>query len=71
MKDRLVATNATIHNVEDMRYMFESSKFAGDLSKWNTSKVRNMLKMFVHSKFDGDISEWDTNGVEPGYGIDD
>jgi surface protein len=44
--------------------MFLKSKFTGDISGWNTSKVTNMINMFKHSIFNGDISKWDIRNVE-------
>ena len=39
------------------------SKFNGDISKWNTSNVKDMYAMFEDSQFNGDISAWDTSNV--------
>ena len=39
--------------------MFENSKFSGDISKWDVSKVTAMDHMFANSKFIWDISQWD------------
>jgi surface protein len=33
--------------------MFGSSKFNGDISDWDVSRVKNMEGMFDHSKFTG------------------
>ena len=49
-----------VSNVEDMKYMFYSSKFNGNISKWDVSKVKNMSWMFSNSLFNGDISNWKT-----------
>lgn len=38
--------------------MFQDSKFNGDISKWNVSKVTNMWGMFSGSQFNGDLSKW-------------
>ena len=38
--------------------MFAGSKFNGDISKWDVSKVKIMLEMFKDSQFDGDIDNW-------------
>ena len=46
-------------SVTDMSFMFDSSKFNGDISNWNVEKVTNMGYMFYSSKFNGDISSWD------------
>jgi surface protein len=51
-------------NVTDMESMFSSSKFNGDISKWDVSNVTNMNHMFLYSKFNGDISKWDVSNVE-------
>jgi surface protein len=46
-----------------MSGMFEESRFNGDLSRWNTSSVRDMSRMFKMSDFNGDISQWDVSSV--------
>jgi surface protein len=47
-----------------MSFMFNHSEFNGDISKWNTSNVKNMSHMFWHSYFNQDISEWDVSNVK-------
>jgi surface protein len=47
-----------------MSYLFANSKFNGDISKWDVSKVEKMTRMFYSSQFNGDISDWDTSNVE-------
>ena len=44
--------------------MFYLAPFNGDISKWNTSKVKLMTGMFEKSVFVGDISNWNTTRVE-------
>ena len=41
-----------------MSSMFAYSKFNGDISKWNTLKVRNMYRMCQLSQLNKDISNW-------------
>ena len=41
--------------IDDMSALFYSSKFNGDISKWNVSNVKNMSGMFQYSKFNNDI----------------
>ena len=57
-----------------MGWMFASSKrtTVGDLSKWNTSNVKNMSGMFFGSKLTtvGDLSQWDTSKVTSMDSID-
>ena len=44
--------------------MFEYSKFYGDLSNWDISKVKDMSHMFEHSEFNNDsICNWDVSNV--------
>ena len=45
-------------NVGTMYRMFDGSKFNGDISNWNVSKVWDMSSMFNNSKFNGDLSKW-------------
>ena len=42
----------------DMSFLFNESKFIGNISNWDTSNVKNRANMFVFSKFDQDISNW-------------
>jgi len=48
-----------------MQWMFyETSKFAGDLSKWDTSRVTNMHEAFgAATSFNSDLSNWQTSKV--------
>ena len=50
--------------IKDMSFLFQGSKFNGDISKWDVSKVTNMSYMFLDSKFNGDISKWNVSNVE-------
>lgn len=53
-----------------MSYLFASSKFNGDISKWNVSNVRNMRRMFSYSHFTGEnggISKLDVSRVKDMY----
>ena len=47
----------------DFSYLFESSKFNGNISKWNVSRAIYMDFMFEESEFNGDISMWDVSKV--------
>lgn len=56
-----------VSNVTDMSYLFShkySNQFNGDISKWNTSNVKNMSNMFHSCAFSGDISQWNTSNVQ-------
>ncbi len=46
-----------------------SSKFNGDISNWNTSKVKFMESVFHTSQFNGDISKWDVSEVTSMIGM--
>jgi hypothetical protein len=46
-----------------MYSMFLGSKFNGDISQWNVSKVECMDNMFKRSEFKGDISEWNVSSL--------
>ena len=50
-------------NITDMSWIFDDSKFNGDISKWNVSNVTNMNHMFNGSVFNQDISNWDVSNV--------
>ena len=47
-----------------MRSMFLLSKFNGDISLWDVSKVEDMELMFRSSHFNGDISQWNVSSVK-------
>ena len=47
----------------DMSFLFNESKFIGNISNWDTSNVKDMCGMFKGSKFNGDISKWDVSKV--------
>lgn len=50
--------------------MFYCSKFSGDISKWDVSKVTDMSYMFNGNVyFDSDISGWDVSNVTSNKGI--
>ena len=49
--------------ITDMSFLFNESKFTGNISNWNTSNVKDMCGMFKGSKFNGDISKWDVSNV--------
>jgi surface protein len=53
-----------VSNVNDMSYLFNQSKFDGNISQWNTSNVESMSRMFYSSNFNGDISNWNVSNVE-------
>lgn len=53
-----------VSRVDNMDCLFSSSRFNGDISKWNVSNVDSMVEMFYASAFKGDISSWDTSNVE-------
>lgn len=49
--------------VTDMSYLFQFSKFNGQIDKWDVSNVVNMDYMFYGSKFNNDINNWNVNNV--------
>jgi surface protein len=55
--------------ITDMSYLFHTSKFNGDISKWDTSNVSNMGGMFYKSSFNSDISNWNVSNVESMHGM--
>ncbi len=56
-KTLLFVSGVPIIKTTNMKDMFHSSKFNGDISKWDVSNVTNMHSMFWGSKFNGDISQ--------------
>lgn len=63
-EDQYLYTAWDVSNVTDMISMFDSSKFKGNISNWNTSSVTNMMLMFSDNKlFNGNISNWNTSKV--------
>ena len=52
-----------ITDMSELFYPNGFNYFNGDISKWNTSNVRDMNRMFNGSHFDGDISKWNTSKV--------
>lgn len=56
-----------VSQIIDMSGLFSTgqlSKFNGDISKWDVSRVIYMSAMFEASEFDGDISGWNVSNVE-------
>ena len=49
---------------ENKGTVFSNKEFNGDITNWNTSKVKNMVSMFSSaSKFNQDIGDWDVSKV--------
>ena len=53
-----------VSSIFDMSYLFEDTKYTGDISKWDVSEVIDMHYMFYNSKFNNDISQWDVSHVK-------
>ena len=47
-----------VSGITDMSYIFQNSKFNGDISKWTVSNVEDMSGMFFRSSFNGNIDKW-------------
>ena len=43
--------------------MFAVSRFNGDISKWDVSRVKNMSLMFYKSKIKSDVSSWNRSSM--------
>ena len=52
-----------VSNITDMSWLFNSSPFTGNISKWDVSNVTDMSYMFAHTAFNGDIGEWNVSKV--------
>ena len=42
---------------------YKARAFRGDISRWDTSKVKDMDSTFRWCRFNGDLSKWDTSKV--------
>ena len=47
--------------IKDMRALFNSSDFEGDISEWDVRNVEDAEGMFYGARFNGDISAWRFN----------
>ena len=47
-----------VSHITDMSYLFVSSKFNGDLSKWSVRNVKNMFGMFYDSPLESSEPDW-------------
>lgn len=55
-----------------LKSAFANTKFNGDISKWNLSKVTDTKFMFYNChRFNGDLSEWDMSNVTDAKGMFD
>ena len=50
-----------VRAITDMSFLFNRSRFNGDIFYWDVSGVENMKFMFCDSKFNQDISNWEIN----------
>lgn len=59
-----------VSKITDMSDLFSDedfSQFAGDISKWNVSKVTNMWAIFKGTQFTGDLNKWDETDMEDAF----
>lgn len=56
-----------VSHIDNMAWLFNTSMFNGDISRWDVSRVTNMYCMFFRSDFDNDISRWNTARVQTMY----
>ena len=47
-----------VSRITDMSFLFVSSKFNGDLSRWDVRNVKNMFGIFYNSPLEGNESDW-------------
>ena len=53
-----------VSKITDMSYLFVSTNFNGDISRWDVSNVTDIHSMFSGCKnFNGDISGWNVSNV--------
>ena len=57
------SNDITIKLVGYCSYMFDTSKFNQDISRWDVSRVTSMINMFDGSKFNQYISRWGVSRV--------
>jgi hypothetical protein len=59
-----------VSNITDMSYIFRNSKFNGDISRWNVSRIKNtnanvsIYKTFIESPLEGKEPEWYKNLIK-------
>mgnify|MGYP005995694705 CR=1 FL=1 len=61
--ENIIYNGFTLSFEGSLEFMFSESKFNGDISNWNVSKVVDMRGMFEYSRFNGDISKWNVENV--------
>ena len=51
-----------VSGITNMSHLFYRSKFNGDISKWNTSRVVSMCKIFsgMTGRLTNKLTNWDT-----------
>ena len=50
--------------IEDMSWLFNKSKFTGNISRWDVSNVEDMSEMFSYSTFNKPIGNWNISNVK-------
>ncbi|MFC6276810.1 BspA family leucine-rich repeat surface protein [Psittacicella hinzii] len=48
-----------VSELNNLSYVFTRTPFNGDISQWQTGKVKQAQMLFFGSSFNGDISQWD------------
>ena len=52
-----------VSQIAEMSFVFQHSRFNGNISLWDVSNVKDMVGLFYNSKFTGDICNWDVSRV--------
>lgn len=61
----VIPWKSDISQITDLSYIFRTSSFNGDLSKWDLSSCKDMNRMFSFSGFrNNSIKDWNVSNVD-------
>lgn len=58
-----------VSKMDSISFIFDESKFNGDISEWDVSNIKSMEYLFSNSTFNGDISKWNVKNVKKMNGM--